>query len=68
MRNVIALEFVSLDGVIQSPGGPDETASLRSGCSNDRDNFHFRHQTTAFPNIQLKEMGSDAITRSARAR
>ena len=27
MRKVIALEFVSLDGVIQSPGGPDEDAS-----------------------------------------
>ena len=28
----------------------------------------FRHQTTAFPKIQLNEMGPDAITRSARAR
>jgi dihydrofolate reductase len=27
MRRVIALEFVSLDGVIQSPGGPEEDTS-----------------------------------------
>ena len=27
MRRVIVLEFVSLDGVIQSPGGPDEDTS-----------------------------------------
>lgn len=27
MRNVIVLEHVSLDGVIQSPGGPDEDTS-----------------------------------------
>lgn len=27
MRKVIVLEFVSLDGVIQSPGGPDEDRS-----------------------------------------
>ncbi len=27
MRRVIVLEFISLDGVIQSPGGPDEDTS-----------------------------------------
>ncbi len=27
MRNVIVLEFVSLDGVIQAPGGPQEDPS-----------------------------------------
>jgi len=27
MRKVIAIEFVSLDGVVQSPGGPDEDRS-----------------------------------------
>jgi dihydrofolate reductase len=27
MRKVIVLEFISLDGVIQSPGGPEEDAS-----------------------------------------
>ena len=27
MRKVIVLEFVSLDGVIQSPGGPEEDTS-----------------------------------------
>lgn len=27
MRKVIVLEFISLDGVIQSPGGPDEDTS-----------------------------------------
>ena len=27
MRKVIVLEFVSLDGVIQSPGGPEEDPS-----------------------------------------
>jgi hypothetical protein len=27
MRKVIVLEFISLDGVIQAPGGPEEDAS-----------------------------------------
>ena len=29
MRKVIVLEFVSLDGVIESQGGPDEDTSSR---------------------------------------
>ena len=27
MRRLIAIEFVSLDGVVQAPGGPDEDRS-----------------------------------------
>ncbi len=27
MRNVIVLEHISMDGVIQAPGGPDEDTS-----------------------------------------
>ena len=27
MRRIIVLEFVSLDGVIQAPGGPEEDTS-----------------------------------------
>jgi len=30
MRKIIALEHISLDGVIQAPGGPDEDTSAAS--------------------------------------
>lgn len=39
MRKIIALEFISLDGVIQAPGGPDEDTS---------DNFKYGGWTVPF--------------------
>ena len=34
MRKVNVLEFVSLDGVLQAPGGPEEDTSAASRMAN----------------------------------
>jgi len=49
MRKIIALEFITLDGIVQAPGGPTEDTS---------DNFKYGGWTAPyFDEISGKEMG-----------
>ena len=49
MRNLIVHEFISLDGVVQAPGGKDEDRDggfAHGGWTMKKDQFHLSLQPT----------------------
>ena len=53
MRKVNVIEFVSLDGAMQAPGGPEESANLRRTQHAPEEVTRRKHVS----NVRLRQIG-----------